>query len=104
MLIAPFGPWVELLDLSRTGFSVEGAATLLGLWALAAAGFFLYAGRVEERALFLSALAGALGVLLALGDLRDFDSAAGWGVWAFLLGCAGQFVTSLLLWRRHGSW
>ena len=104
MFLACFGPWVSADGVSVTGFRVESPTTLLFLFVLGAGCFYLYVGRGEERALWLSALAGGLGFLVAVDDLSTYHAVAGWGLWLYLLACACVVLTSLLLWRRHGRW
>jgi hypothetical protein len=104
MFLTGFGPWVSIGGVSVTGFNVEAPSTLLFLFVLGAGSFFLYAARGEERALWLSALAGALGFLVAVDDLSTYRAVAGWGLWLYLIACAGVVLTSLLLWRKHGRW
>src|SRR4051812_41846677 len=75
MMIAGVCPWLTLpgpVSSTVNGVTVEGGSTILGLAALAAAPLLLYALRGEQRALLLTALAGGLGVVLAVSDAEKF--------------------------------
>jgi hypothetical protein len=106
MLIASICPWLEVKGpgtLTVNGTGVESTGTLLGLAALAAAPLVLYGLRGEPRVLPLTALAGGLGVVLAISDATKyevFDPA--WGLWLFLVASAVVFAASIWLFRTHG--
>jgi hypothetical protein len=105
MLIASICPWLALEGASGVtvnGTGVEGAGTLLGLAALAAVPLIFYALRGDRGMLALSAVAGGLGVVLAISDATKFDVFdPTWGLWLFLIASAVVFGTSVWLFQTH---